>query len=151
MRSAVSYTSPAIQHADTIKSVLANEQILHHNSLATVTTNFVVVRRPERRKETIIGLTRLSSIRRIETTHPGLLVIASAGYLLAAAAYCSKQGDQAAVPMAALATLFVLAYFMTRRAAVAFVVDRDATETMHGSLSEAATLVKAIEKRRKNR
>jgi hypothetical protein len=149
MRSAVSYTSPAIQHADTIKSVLASEQILHDNSLATVTTNFIVVRRPERRKETIIGLGRLSSIRRIEITHPGLLVIASAVYLLAAAAYCSKQGGQAAVPMGVVATLCVFAYFMTRRAAVAFVVEREATETMHGSLSEAAALVTAMQKAQK--
>jgi hypothetical protein len=136
-----------MQHADLVKSVLAGERILHDNSLATVTTNFIVVRRPERRRETIIALARLSCIRRIETTHPGLLVVASAIYLLAAAAYCSKQGgQQAALPMIILGTLFVLAYFMTRRAAVAFVVDREPTETIQGSIPEAAKLMKAMEK-----
>ena len=149
MRSAVSYTSPVIQHADLIKSVLADEQILHDNSLATVTTNFIVVRRPERRRETIIALPRLSRIRRIEISHPGLVVIASAIYLLAAAAYCSKEGgQQVAVTMAILGTLFVFGYFMTRRAAVAFVVDREPTETIHGSLREAAQLMKAMAKAR---
>lgn len=150
IKGTVSYVSPVIQHVEPVKIALEGEEILHDNSLATLTTNFIVVRRPERHRETIIGLSRLSSIRRIETTHPGLLVIASAGYLLAAAAYCSKQGSEAAIPLATLATLFVLGYFMTRRASVSFVVDREATETMQGSLSEAAELVKAMEKAQKD-
>ena len=136
----------ALDHAEPVKLVLAREQILHQNSLATITPNFIVVRRPEERAETIIGLSRISRIKHIETTHPGLLVIASAMYLLASACAFSKQGDQAGIPLAFVATLFVLAYFLTRRAAVAFVVDRERTETMHGSLSQAAALVKALEK-----
>ena len=135
----------ALDHAEPVKNALAREQILHRNALATVTSNFIVVRRPEKQAETIIGLPRISRMRRIETTHPGLLVIASAIYLLAAACACSKQGDQASIPFAVVGTLFVLGYFLTRRAAVAFVVDHEATETMLGSLSEAAAVVKAFE------
>jgi hypothetical protein len=145
MRSDVAYKF-ALSHAEPVKSVLAGERILHQNSLATITPNLIVVRRPEKQAETIIGLPRISYIKRIQTTHPGLLVIASAIYLLAAACACSRQGGQAGIPLAFVATLFVLGYFLTRRAAVAFVVDREPTETMHGSLSEAAALVKALEK-----
>jgi hypothetical protein len=147
MRSDVAYGPYSLDHAEPVKAVLAGERILHQNSLATVTTNFIVVRRPEKRAEAIIGLSRVSCIKRIETTHPGLLVIAAAVYLLAAAcAYSPKQGGQLSIPLAVLATLFVAAYFLTRRAAVAFVVDREATETMHGSLREASALVKAMER-----
>ena len=136
----------ALDHAEPVKVVLAGEQILHENSLATITPNLIVVRRPEKQAETIIGLPRVSRIKRIETTHPGLLVISSGIYLLAAACACSKEGGQAGIPLAFVATLFVLGYFLTRRAAVAFVVDHEPTETMHGTLSEAAALVKALEK-----
>jgi hypothetical protein len=146
MSSDVAYRFPrSLDHAEPVKAVLAGESILHKNSLATVTNNFIVVRRPEKRAETIIGLPRISRIKRIETTHPGLLVIACAVYLLSAASVCSKQGGQAEIPLAIVGTIFVLGYFLSRRAAVAFVVDRDATETMHGSLSEAAALVAAME------
>jgi hypothetical protein len=133
-------------HAELVNIALTGEQILHINSLATVTGKFVVVRRPEMRAEAIIGLPSISKLKRIETTRPGLLVIAIGLFLLAAAAACSKQGDQAQIPLGVTGALFVIAYFLTRRAAVAFVVDCEATETMHGSLSEAAELIKAMEK-----
>jgi hypothetical protein len=145
MRSDVAYGGYSLDHAEPVKAVLAGERILHQNSLATVTTNFIVVRRPEKRAEAIIALSRISRIRRIETTHPGLLVIAAGIYLLAAACAYSKQGGQAGLPLGVVGTLFVIGYFLTRRAAVAFVVDREATETMHATLREAADLVRAME------
>lgn len=146
VRSPAPSRASAPNHAELVEIALASEQILHANSLATVTTNFIVVRRPQARAETIIGLLRISKVRHIETSHPGLLVIASGVYLLAAAAACSKQGDQAGLPLAVVGTIFVFAYFMTRRAAVAFLVGREATETAHGSLREAAALMKATAK-----
>lgn len=145
MRSGLAYKS-ALNHPDAVKSVLAREEILHESALATVTRNFIVVRRPEECAETIIGLRHISRIKRIQTSHPGLLVIAIAAYLLAAACACSKQGGQTGIPLAVVGTSFVVGYLLTRRAAVVFVVDREPTETMHGSLSEAAALVKALQK-----
>ncbi|HZS53783.1 MAG TPA: hypothetical protein VFA65_05230 [Bryobacteraceae bacterium] len=145
-QSSVPYKAPAVMHAELVNMALAGEEILHANSLATLTNNFIVVRRPEVHAEAIIGLPCISGIRHIKTTRPGLLVIASGIFLVAAAAACSKQGGQAQIPLAVVGTLFVLGYFMTRRAAVAFVVNREATETMHGSLSEAAELLEAMEK-----
>jgi hypothetical protein len=150
MRSDVAYRYSGIDHIEPVKAALVGERILHKNLLATLTTNFIVVRRPEKHAETIIGLPRISRIKRIEVSHPGLLVIASAVYLLSAACAYSKQGGQAGLPLAIVGTLFVLAYFLTRRAAVAFVVDSEATVTMYGSLSEAAKLVKAMKKAQEN-
>ncbi len=146
----MAYRLSGQDHFEPVKAVLAGERILHENSLATVTSNFIVVRRPEKHAETIIGLPRISRIRRVETTQPGLLVIASAGYLLAAACAYSKQGGQAGLPLAILGTIFVAAYFLTRRAAVEFVVDREITETMRGSMSEAAAVMKAMKKARQS-
>ncbi len=150
MKSAVPYRSPAVKQAEPISVALAGEEILHANSLATVTPNFIVVRPPQGQVETVIGLPCISKIKRIKTTRPGLLVIASAAYLLAAAAASSKQGGQAGLPLGVVGTVFVIAYFVTRRAAVVFVVDREPTETIHGSLSEAAELLKVMEKAQKS-
>jgi hypothetical protein len=145
VRSDESSGNPHIR-SELVKIALANERILHTSSLATVTENFIVLRRPDLRVETIIGLRRISKIRHIERSRPGFLVIASAAYLLAAAAGCSEQGEHAGFPLACLGTALVVAYFMSRRGAVAFVVDREATETSHGSLTEAAEIVKALVK-----
>ncbi len=134
------------KHAEALTGVLAKETILLSNSLATVTPNLVFVRRPETQSETVIGLNRISSIRRIQTSHPGLLVFAAAAFVLSAAAACSKEADDAPIPLAVLGSAFVIAYFVTRRAALAFVVDREGTETIQGSLPEAAALLHAVSK-----
>jgi hypothetical protein len=144
IRTAAPEKASADKQAELVDIALASEEILHRNSLATVTSNFIVVRRPELKAQIIIGLPRISRIKHIETSHPGFLVIASGAFTLAAAATCSKQGDQAAIPFAGLGTLFVVAYFLTRRATVAFVVDRDATETRPGRLPEAGQVVRAM-------
>lgn len=134
------------KEAELVDIALASEKILHSNSLATITTNFIVIPQPERKAQTIIGLRRISKIKRIETSHPGFLVIATGAYTLAAAAACSKQGDQAGIPLAGVGTLFVIAYFMTKRATVAFIVDREATETRPGRLKESSQVVRAMVK-----
>jgi hypothetical protein len=137
----------ADKEPELVEIALASEEILHENSLATVTPNFIVIRRPELKSQTIIGLPRISKIKHIETSHPGFLVIASGAYTLAAAAACSKQGGQGAgIPLAGVGTLFVIAYFITRRASVEFVVDCEAMETRPGRLPEAGEIVRAMVK-----
>ncbi len=135
---------PHVKHTDPVKTALAAEEILHENSLATVTKNYIVVRRRDLRAQAIIRLPQITKLKRIVTTNPGYLVIAAAIYLLAAAAALSKQGDKAGLPFAALATIFVAVYFVTRRAAVVFVADGQITETSLGTFSEAAAVVNAI-------
>jgi hypothetical protein len=69
------------------------------------------------------------------------MVIASAFLLIAAAANCSRQGNGAALPMALLGAVFVIGYFLSRRASVAFVTDSYRAETCTGSLSEAEAVI----------
>ena len=115
-------------------------QASHSNPLASVAENCIIVRDSESRSH-IIPLSHLSGMRRVKTTSPALMVIASAFLLIAAAANCSKQGDGAALPMALLGAIFVIGYFLSRRASVAFITDSYRTETCSGSLSEAAAVI----------
>jgi hypothetical protein len=115
-------------------------QASHSNPLASIAANCVVVRDSECRSH-IIPLSHISGMRRIKTTCPALMVIASAFLLIAAAANCSRQGDGAALPMALLAAVFGIGYFLSRRASVAFVTDSYRAETCTGSLSEAAAVI----------
>jgi hypothetical protein len=86
----------------------------------------------------------------VRMTYPGLLVISAALFLVAAAAYFSKQGGNATVPMAVLGLAFLILYFGSRRAAVIFVVEGELLETIPGTLREAGALIKAVEKARSN-
>ena len=78
-------------------------------------------------------------------------MIASGALLVAAAAYCSKEGDGAALPAALIGLAFVVGYFVSQRASIAFVVDTESTETVSGSLREAGKLVRAVETARARR
>lgn len=129
---------------NTILAALSSEEILQSKLSAVVTAEFVMVMSPKG-VQIVISLDRLSEIKRIKTIFPGLLVLASGALLIAAAAYCSKEGDGAALPAALLGLSFVIAYFWSRRAVVAFIVDGESTETASGSLRDAEALVRAVQ------
>lgn len=129
---------------NTILAALSSEEILQSSLSAAVTAAFVMVTSPKG-AQIVISLERLTEIRRTKTTHPGLLVIASGAFLVAAAAYCSKEGDGAALPAALIGLVFVIAYFWSQKASIAFVVDGESTETVSGSLRDAAALLRAVE------
>jgi hypothetical protein len=118
-------------------------QASHWSSLATVAENWIVIRDSERRSH-IIPLSHLSSMRRIRTTCPALIVIASGLLVIAAAAGYSKEGNGAAVPFGLLAVIFAVGYFLSRRASVAFFTGSSSTETCSGSFSEAAALIEKV-------
>lgn len=130
--------------ANTVLDALLGEQILESNSFGIVTRSWVLVKSAE--SEIVISLSRISTVKTIKTTYPGLLVIASAALLLAAAAVSSKQGTGAALPIALLGLLFAIGYLLSRKASVKFVIGAEAIQTMEGSLREAADFVAAIEK-----
>lgn len=115
-------------------------QASHSSPLASIAENCIVVRDSECRSH-IIPLSHLSGMRRIKITCPALMVIATAFLVIAAAANCSRQGAGAALPMALLGAIFVIGYFLSRRASVAFITDSYRTETCTGSLSEAAAVI----------
>ena len=115
------------------------------NPLATVTPQYVVIRDPIRQSHTIIALSQLSGLKRIRTTYPVLLVFSSGFFLISAAAFFSKEGSGAGIPLALLGGAFSLGYLLSRRASVSFAVDDSITETSNGSLSEAAALIAAVQ------
>jgi hypothetical protein len=125
---------------------LPDEPVLQSNSLATVTPTVVVVRTARSLSHNVISVSSVSNVRRVKTTYPGLLVISAALFLVAAAAYSSKQGGNAAIPMAIFGLAFLIFYFGSRRASVIFELDDSTVETVPGSLREAAAVMKAVRK-----
>jgi hypothetical protein len=134
-----------------ILAALSSDEILQSSLSAVLTADYVVVTSPKGESHIVISLERLSEIRTIKTSYPGLLVIASGALLVAAAAFCSKQGDGAALPAALIGLAFVISYFWSQRASIAFIVDGESTETVSGSLRDAAALVRAVETARARR
>jgi hypothetical protein len=134
--------------ANPIVAALSNEEIVHASTLATVTANFVVVPNGARQRQNIIALSNVESMQKIKTTYPGLLVIACALFLVAAAAYYSKEGNGAHIPAAFLGMGFVIAYLGSQRASIAFYVGAEVVLSPSGTLRQAAALVKAVEEAR---
>lgn len=131
-----------------IVSALSDTEIVHSNLLATITRNCVIIPNPEGHAQTIISLSQIVSVRRIKSTYPGLLVIAGALGLIAAAAACSREGHGAALPIGLLGLGFAVGYIGTRRGSVAIVVGfdkREVVETPRASVKEAAATGAAIE------
>ncbi|MBV9762574.1 MAG: hypothetical protein JO340_18585 [Acidobacteriaceae bacterium] len=130
--------------ANTALDALAGEEILESNSLGTVMKHCVLLRAADTQSEAVISLDVISSVKTIKITFPGLLVIAGSAFLIAAAAAASKEGGGAAGPTALLGSLFLLAYWLARKASVALVVGADVTETAQSSVSEASAFAKAV-------
>jgi hypothetical protein len=131
---------------DVILNALAGETLVHQNALASVTTNCVVVREALRGARVVISIDSLVGLRKLTTTHPGLLVISCGLFTIAAASYASKQGLHIAVPIGFIGMLFVMGYLGTRRAAVLFLMENESIETLRGSLREAASVIRAVER-----
>ena len=131
--------------ASAIIANLPAGEIVHSSRLATITRDIVIVRNTGAATHTILSLTAVSGLKRIKKTHPVLLVAASALMLLAAAAFTAKQGNNVVAPFALLSLAFVAGYFLSRRAAVAFMLGSEATETAEGTLREASALLVAVQ------
>lgn len=123
---------------------LSGEQVLQSNSLATITENCVVVKDSVHRFETAISLSRLSGIKRIQTSYPGLLVMASGLFVLAAGAMRARDGHDTAIVMAILGSILGACYAASRKTALAFQVDSDSIETAAGSGKDARAVLEAI-------
>src|SRR3954471_23388201 len=131
--------------ANTIIGALTDDAAQKNYLMTTVTTGCVVIRNPSAASETAISLSRLSEIQTVKTSYPGLLVIASGLSVIAAAAFCSKQGDGAGLPTAVLSATFVAGYVLSRKMALKFIVDSESTQTTFGSPRAANHLKKAVE------
>jgi hypothetical protein len=132
-----------------IMAGLPDEQVIESNPLATVTTNCLVVRNSDGKSQTVILLSRLSSIRKATTIYPGLVVIAVGLLVISAAAVCSKESHGAALPIGITALLFLLGFLAHRRASLAFIAGSGATVTTDGNPAEADALIQAVQSARK--
>lgn len=133
--------------ADPILASLAWGETMYSCSLGTVTTSCVVIRTASARSRAIVSLDRVSGMETIKTTYPAFLAIAAGLFLIAAAAYYSKDGGVAHIPLAALGCVSVLAYFLSRRAAILFWMgNRESVTTTRGGLRETAQLRVAVQK-----
>jgi len=124
----------------TVAAAISDEEVLRPGRLAWVTPHFLILRKVERQNHVIIPLTRLASISVVKTPYPGLLAVAAGVFIVAAAAFASKQGDGAALPCALLGAFLIATYLGTRRANITFKLDTGATETLAGTVREATEL-----------
>jgi hypothetical protein len=143
MRSGGSSFEDAMTEA--IRSVLPEDRVVGSTPLATVTNTCLIVRNEDKKSKTIIPLARLSKIRTKKTSYPGLLVIALALFLLAAAALSSKQEDGAAIPLAVVGVLFLIGYLANRRISVEFVAGSGKTSTPDGNSADVEALLRALQ------
>jgi hypothetical protein len=134
----------------TVAAAISDEEVLQPNRLAWVTQHFLIIRNVERQNHTIIPLVRLAGIQVVKTPYSGLLAIAAAVFIVAAAAFASKQGDGAALPCFLLGAFLVAVYFGSRRANITFKLDTGGTETTSGTTAEAAALIQLIEEARRS-
>jgi hypothetical protein len=129
--------------ASTILSALS-ERVLHHNGLATVTDNWIVVRDAQSRSQSVLSIDSLSAVKTSKTFHLIYLAWAAGCLLIAVATECSKEASRATLPFALVGLALLTAAQVTRRAAISFVLKADVVQTPFGTLREAATLVAAV-------
>jgi hypothetical protein len=129
--------------ASTILSALS-ERVLHHNSLATVTDNWIVVRDAASHSQSLVSIDSLSSVRTTKTIHLTYLALAAGCLLIAIAAEFSKEAGGATIPFALVGLALLTGAQVTRRASVLFVLESGVVETSFGTLRQAATLVAAV-------
>jgi hypothetical protein len=133
----------------TVAAAIADEEVLQPNRLAWVTPHFLIIRNQIRQNHTIIPVSRVCGIRVVKTPYAGFLAIAAGVFVIAAAAFASKEGDGAAIPSALLGAFLMAAYYGSRRANITFVLDSGGTETTTGNLREATNLIRLIEQARR--
>lgn len=132
--------------ANSVLDSLAGEQVLASNPLGAITTRWVVLRPAYSQAEIVIALSRISTVKLIRVSYPGLLVVACAAMLVAAGAASSKQGSGAALPIAFVGVLFAIGYLLARKASVSFKVDGDIVYTPDASPRHAAEFFSVLEK-----
>lgn len=118
--------------------------------LATVKRDCILIRDSNKQTKTIIALSSVSGIKRIRTSHPVLLVIAAALFLIAAAAACSKEGAGVQIPIFVLGGVVCAGYWLSKRVSVTFVSGSEAIETSAGSPSAAQSLIEEVHSAQNN-
>ena len=130
--------------SSTILSALSGEQVLHSNSLATVTDNWIVTRDCLTNSQSLISIKSLSRIKTSKTINVPYLASSAGTFLIAAAAQFSKEECGAALPIALAGLALFGGALVARQTSIVFIVDSEAVRTGFGTMREAATLVAAV-------
>jgi hypothetical protein len=117
------------------------EPILHCNSLATITSNWVVVRQGSSGRQSVVALQSISELKPIKSIPRYTFVSAFGCFLLALAAHYSNESEGSTLPFALLGFALFASAVARRQVALAFVVSGEAIQTLYGSPSEAAALL----------
>ena len=136
--------------ASTVLSSLG-EAVLHRNSLATLTVNWIVVREAESPQQILVTIDSISAIKATKTSNMHCFAWALVSFLMAAATAISKQSDGATIPFALVGLALLIGAQANRQASLALIADRDVIRTVYGTLPEAATLLTAIRSTRADR
>lgn len=129
--------------ASTILSSLG-EPILYRNSLATITSNWVVVRQGASGRQAVVAIQSIAELRPIKSIPRYSFVASLASLLMALAAYSSKEPNGAALPFALFGLALLSNAVARRRVALGLVVGQEIIETIYGTTSEAAAFVATV-------
>jgi hypothetical protein len=127
------------------------EAVLHRNSLATLTVNWIVVREAESPQQILVTIDSISAIKATKTSNMHCFAWALGSFLMAAATAISKQSDGATIPFALVGLALLIGAQANRQASLALIADSDVIRTVYGTLPEAATLLTAIRSTRADR
>ena len=130
--------------ASTILSSLG-EPVLHRNSLATITANWIVIRQGSSGRQSVVAIQSIAELKPIKFIPRYTFVCALGCFILALAAHYSNEADGATLPFALLGCALFASAVARRQVALAFVVGVDAIQTVYGSPSEAAALVATVQ------
>jgi hypothetical protein len=137
--------------SSTILSALSGEQVLHSNSLATVTDNWIVTRDCLTNSQSLISIKSLSWIKTAKTINLPYLASSAGTLLIAAAAQFSKEECGAALPIALAGLALFGGALVARQTSIVFMVDSEVVRTGFGTMREAATVVAAVKSAQSDR
>jgi hypothetical protein len=129
--------------SSTILSSLG-EPVLHRNSLATITDNWVVVRELASHTQSLVAINTIADIKTFKTSKVTYVAVALGCLLVSAATLYSKESNGATLPFALVGVALLSAAQMTRQASVGFLVETELIQTSYGTIREAATVVAAV-------
>jgi hypothetical protein len=120
------------------------EAVLHRNSLATLTVNWIVIREAKSHQQILVSIDSISAIKSFKTSRMHCFAWALGSLFMAVATTVSKQSDGATIPFALVGLALLIGARANRQASLALIADSDVIRTVYGTLAEAATLVTAI-------
>jgi len=121
------------------------EPVLHSNSLATITDNWIVVRLSQSRLQILVSIQSIAAVKTSRTTTQYHYLACALGCLvIAAAALCSQEADGATLPFSLAGFVLLSVARATRQTSLTLKTEAEAIHTAYGTLREAATLIATI-------